>query len=105
MGYNSNFQSIETWWFVTLLDNRVSIIQTGTEGLTASELEVLMNLFKLFKKDPAKKLRKEYHLKLEKALHAQRNGNIREYSFLTSEAEAVKERLDAVNAQSEGNGQ
>ena len=64
-----------------------------------------MNLFKLFKKDPAKKLRKEYHLKLEKALHAQRNGNIREYSFLTSEAEAVKERLDAVNVHSEGNGQ
>ncbi|MBT3899828.1 MAG: Lacal_2735 family protein, partial [Gammaproteobacteria bacterium] len=40
-------------------------------------------MFKLFKRDPAKKLRKEYHLKLEKALHAQRNGNIREYSFLT----------------------
>ena len=96
---------MNTWWFVTLFHNRVGIIQTGTEGLTASKLEVLMNLFKLFKKDPAKKLRKEYHLKLEKALYAQRNGNIREYSFLTSEAEAVKERLDAVNAQSEGNGQ
>ena len=90
---------------VPLLHESAGIFQTGTEGFTASELEVLVGLFKLFKKDPAKKLRKEYHLKLEKALHAQRNGNIREYSFLTSEAEAVKERLDAVNAQSEGNGQ
>ena len=79
------------------------MMQTGTQGCTGTEMEVLMKLFKLFKKDPAKKLRKEYHLKLEKALHAQRNGNIREYSFLTSEAEAVKERLDAVDAQSEGN--
>lgn len=57
-----------------------------------------MSIFKWFKKDPAKKLKKEYLLKLEKAMHAQRNGNIREYSFLTAEAEAVREKLEALDS-------
>lgn len=64
-----------------------------------------MSVFNIFKRDPEKKLRKEYHLKLEKALHAQRNGNILEYSFLTSEAEAVREKLEEVSAQNQANGQ
>jgi len=58
----------------------------------------IMSIFKWFKKDPAKKLKKEYLLKLEKAMHAQRNGNIREYSLLTAEAEAVREKLEALDA-------
>lgn len=58
----------------------------------------IMSIFKWFKKDPAKKLQKEYLLKLEKAMHAQRNGNIREYSFLTAEAEAVREKLEALDS-------
>lgn len=53
-------------------------------------------MFGLFKTDPAKKLRKQYHMKLEKAMLAQRNGNIREYSFMTAEAEALREQLEAV---------
>lgn len=57
-----------------------------------------MSIFKWFKKDPAKKLQKEYLLKLEKAMHAQRNGNIREYSFMTAEAEAVREKLEALDS-------
>ena len=40
-------------------------------------------MFGLFKSDPAKKLLKQYKAKLEKAMHAQRNGDIRSYSFLT----------------------
>jgi hypothetical protein len=55
-----------------------------------------MNIIKWLKKDPAKRLRKEYHLKLEKAMYAQRNGNIREYSFLTAEAESAREKLEAL---------
>ncbi|MEJ6704570.1 MAG: DUF6435 family protein [Pseudomonadales bacterium] len=57
-------------------------------------------MFGLFKSDPAKKLLKQYKAKLEKAMHAQRNGDIRSYSFLTEEAEALKEQLDALNASS-----
>ena len=51
-------------------------------------------MFKWLKPDPEKKLRKLYHAKLEQALNAQRNGKIREYSFLTAEAEAVREELE-----------
>jgi hypothetical protein len=53
-------------------------------------------MFGLFKSDPSKKLLKQYKAKLEKAMHAQRNGDIRSYSFLTEEAEALKIQLDAL---------
>ena len=56
-------------------------------------------MFGWLKSDPAKKLRKQYHAKLEQAMHAQRNGNIREYSFLTAEAEALREELEKVTSQ------
>lgn len=51
-------------------------------------------MFGLFKTAPDKKLRKKYMAKLEEAMHAQRNGKIREYSFLTAEAEALREQLE-----------
>ncbi len=57
-------------------------------------------MFKLFKKDPVKKLDQAYHAKLTEAMQAQRNGDIRAYSELTREAEALKQSLDAL--QSEG---
>jgi len=53
-------------------------------------------MFKFLKTSPDKKIRKQYLAKLEEAMHAQRNGKIREYSFLTAEAEALKVRLDAL---------
>ena len=56
-------------------------------------------MFGWLKSDPAKKLRKQYHAKLEQAMHAQRNGNIREYSFLTAEAEALREELEKVTTE------
>jgi hypothetical protein len=46
-------------------------------------------MFGLFKRDPKKKMRKEYDALLEKAMHAQRNGDIRTYSMLTAEAESL----------------
>jgi len=55
-------------------------------------------MFSFFKKDPAKKLRKQYLAKLEEALNAQRNGKIREYSFLTAEAEDFRSQLEALDA-------
>jgi hypothetical protein len=56
-------------------------------------------MFGLFKSDPSKKILKQYKATLGKALHAQRNGKIREYSFLTLEAEELKKQLDAINAE------
>ena len=56
------------------------------------------SMFGLFKKDPLKKLQKEYEAKLEEAMHMQRNGKIREYSFLSSEAEDIRLKIQAVKA-------
>ncbi len=56
-------------------------------------------MFGWLKRDPAKALRKQYHAKLEEAMHMQRNGKIREYSDLTAEAEQLREALEALEAE------
>ncbi|MCG6201647.1 DUF6435 family protein [Psychromonas antarctica] len=53
-------------------------------------------MFSFFKKDPIKKLNKLYFQKLEKAMHAQRNGDIRSYSMMTSEAEDIRIKIEAL---------
>ena len=50
-------------------------------------------MFGLFKSNPAKRLRKQYDAKLEAAMKAQRNGDIRGYSELTAEAEEIWKQL------------
>ncbi len=50
-------------------------------------------MFSLFKKDPAKKLKKSYMLKLEQAMKAQRNGDIKAYSYITSEADVLHKQI------------
>ena len=53
-------------------------------------------MLSFFKSDPAKKLRKQYYEKLEKAMTAQRNGDIRTYSLLTAEAEQLQKQIEAI---------
>jgi hypothetical protein len=55
-------------------------------------------MFGLFKKDPLKQWQKEYDGLLTQAFQAQRNGNIRLYSTLTAEAEAVREKMEACDS-------
>ena len=50
-------------------------------------------MFSFLKADPAKKLNKAYRAKLEEALKAQRNGNIRGYSMLTEESDAIWQQI------------
>ncbi|WP_299494443.1 DUF6435 family protein [uncultured Shewanella sp.] len=57
-------------------------------------------MFSIFKKDPIKKLDKLYASKLEQAMHAQRNGDIRSYAMITAEAEAIKSKILALEASS-----
>ncbi len=57
-------------------------------------------MLSLFKKDPAKRLRKEYEKKLQEAYQAQQNSNVRQYSLLTAEAAEIKKKLDEVEAAS-----
>ena len=51
-------------------------------------------MFGFLKKAPEKKLQKAHEALLEKAFHAQRNGDIRLYSTLTAEAEALREKIE-----------
>lgn len=50
-------------------------------------------MFSLFKKDPLKKLKKLYMQKLEQAMNAQRSGDIRAYSSITSEADVIHQQI------------
>jgi hypothetical protein len=54
-------------------------------------------MFNLFKADPQKKLQKAYEDKLSEAMKAQRNGDIRTYSALQEEAEAIYAKLENLN--------
>lgn len=56
-------------------------------------------MLSLFKKDPVKKLKKAYMAKLEQAMHAQRNGDIKTYSLLSTEAEAINAEITKLEAQ------
>ena len=53
-------------------------------------------MFPIFKSDPAKKLRKQYDSKLEQAMNAQRNGDIKAYASLTVEAEGIWKEIEAL---------
>lgn len=53
-------------------------------------------MFSFLKKDPLLKLNKQYTVLLEQALEAQRRGDIRSYSQLTSDAEKLATKIDAL---------
>jgi len=57
-------------------------------------------MFSLFKPDPVKKLKKAHAKKLEQAFHAQRNGDIRGFASITSEAEALKQEIQKLQQDS-----
>ena len=46
-------------------------------------------MFSLFKSDPVKKLKKARAKKLEQAMQAQRNGDMRSFASITSEADKL----------------
>jgi hypothetical protein len=50
-------------------------------------------MFSFFKSDPVKKLKKAHAKKLEQAMHAQRNGDIRSFASITNEAEELKREI------------
>lgn len=53
-------------------------------------------MFGFFKSDPSKKLRKTYAQKSTQAMLAQRKGDMRSYATLTAEAEALWEKIQAL---------
>lgn len=55
-------------------------------------------MFSFFKSNPSKKLRKQYDMKLEQAMLAQRKGDIKSYSLLTAEAEKMWEQIQVLES-------
>jgi hypothetical protein len=53
-------------------------------------------MFGFLKPDPLKKLRRQYAETLEKAMLCQRGGDIRQYSLLTEQAEALYREITAL---------
>tara|TARA_B100001094_G_scaffold292817_1_gene312299 strand:+ start:36 stop:203 length:168 start_codon:yes stop_codon:yes gene_type:complete len=51
----------------------------------------------LFKTDPVKKLQKEYEALCEKAIAAQRKGDIRLFSDLTAQSEELAKKIDELS--------
>lgn len=56
-------------------------------------------MFGLFKKDPLKQLNKEYGELLERAMNAQRTGDIEGYSKLSEQADAVYKEIQQLESQ------
>jgi len=55
-------------------------------------------MFSIFKANPTKKLNKRLDIKLEKAMQAQRNGDIKSYSELTYEADLIQKEISAIES-------
>lgn len=53
-------------------------------------------MFDFLKSDPSKKLQKAYEQKLEQAMQAARNGDMRANATLTEEAEALREEIEQI---------
>jgi hypothetical protein len=55
-------------------------------------------MFSIFKSNPTKKLNKLLNIKLEQAMHAQRNGDIKSYAELTLEADQLHKKIVEIEA-------
>ena len=53
-------------------------------------------MISFLKSDPTKKLRKQHAALLEHAMHAQRGGDIRTYSKLSTEAEEIYKKIQEI---------
>ena len=56
-------------------------------------------MFAWLKPNPMRKLRKAYDQKLEQAMFAQRNGDMRLYADLTAESEAIWVKIQQLETQ------
>ena len=54
----------------------------------------------LFRRDPARKLRKSRQQKMEAAMHALRRGDVRENARLVAEADRLQAEIDAIESSS-----
>lgn len=55
-------------------------------------------MFNIFKKDPRKKLQKEYEAIMEKAVEVQRSGDLKAYAKMISESEEILDKIKALDS-------
>lgn len=60
-------------------------------------------MFGLFKKDPVKKLEKEYYATLEKAKDIQRSGDIKAYSAMMAKSEELWQQIEELSKKNKEN--
>lgn len=53
-------------------------------------------MFGLFKKDPIKKLEKEYAQIMEHAMQVQRSGDLKAYAKVIAESEEIMNKIEAI---------
>jgi len=53
-------------------------------------------MFGMFKKDPVKKLEKQYAQLMEKAMAVQRSGDLKAYAKLIEESEGIQAQIQAL---------
>lgn len=56
-------------------------------------------MFGLFKKDPVKKLQKEYSTLMEKARDVQRSGDLKAYARMIAESEEILKKIEELRAE------
>lgn len=56
-------------------------------------------MFAFLKSDPTKKLKKQHLAKLEAAMQSQRNGDIKTYSVLMTEVDAIYQEIQRLEAE------
>ncbi len=56
-------------------------------------------MLNIFKRDPVKKLLKEYQAIMAKAVEAQRRGDIRTFSRLSQEADKIDKKITELKSQ------
>lgn len=64
-------------------------------------IDLSLDMFNLFKKDPIKKLEKDYAKLLETAMAAQRKGDIALFSELSFKAEEIGKQIDELKKASD----
>ena len=58
-------------------------------------------MFGLFKKDPVKKLGKQYSQLMEEAMHIQRSGDLKAYAAKIVEAEEIAKQIEQLKVKTD----
>lgn len=70
------------------------LAQAGARPITQNQARLAETMLSFLKKDPIKKLEKQYQKLLSDAMQEQRKGDIRAYSDLVAKSEKLAKQID-----------